>query len=171
MKTYIIQAHYCAKLTDGFDLEYWGKHYFKCDLDLSNIEETHAKIKSRLAKLTSNFHGCKISFSKQRGFDPIRIIDVTEDTLKHFAPGDAISLDSDNDEVISVKTLLCNIYQLTSRSKQYRRISLHTTSFDEHGYEKRKGMEFNSPEDFYYDLLDKDGIFIKTITEEEWKVA
>ena len=62
------------------------------------------------------------------------------------------------------------IRQLTVRSKQYRKIGLYTTSFDEHGYEKRLDT-LNKPIRIYYDVLDKDGIFIKTSNETEWDAA
>ena len=65
----------------------------------------------------------------------------------------------------------CSVRQATVRSKQYRRIALYTTSFDEHGYEKQGGYAFGSPDGIYYDVLDKDGIFIKTSDETEWDAA
>ena len=165
MKTYIIGAPYSVRIENeesniqsGYArVNAGGTHFFKCDLDLSDLPGSLEKIQSRCKKMSRNLNGCKISFAQGRGrtlhgHEKYSIHTPTEELLRTFVAGDWVDTDLTSSYDITKTVSLC-VYdsQNTVRSKIERSIHL------------RNGHEYDDTTAQYDCILDKHGEFIKEV--------
>lgn len=165
MKTYIIGARYSVRIdNDNWNygckghsaFSYGDTHFFKCDLDLSDLPGSLEKIQSRCKKMSRNLHGCKISFDLQGNNRSTinsqfyTIYTPTQYLLDTFVAGNWINID-DTDEITDTKTLMVRNQQATYRSKIERSIYL------------RDGNEYDEAIAQYDCILDRYGEFIKEV--------
>lgn len=145
MKTYIIGAPYSVQIENenwnygykGYSaFNYGDTHFFKCDLDLSDLPGSLEKIQSRCKKMSRNLNGCKISFDQQPRRtvwrEQYNIHTPTEELLRTFVAGDWVDTDLPNnyDDITETVTLSKIDSQNTVRSKIERSIYLRSSGLD-----------------------------------------